>query len=245
MTYPTTEELNALNLSNLLPYIDARDTDEFMKPSGQQHFRLLAWLSTKYSNATIFDIGTWHGSSAVALSLNPNNTVYSFNVQQERQCDKTPFNVAFQIQDLLELERYAKTDFGDMSSIDKERYFPDMRTYRYLQYSPLVLVDVHNIETGNHDGVLEQKFYDLLVLVGFRGVAIFDDIHLTPETRKFWDGVTLEKMDVTHLGHSDFGAGTGIIFFDSQEVKTPKWKKLEPMNLGEIDANGRPKNWCD
>ena len=245
MTYPTIDELNAINLSHLQPFVDARDEVEFMKPAGQQHYRLLAWFSTKYNGANIFDIGTWHGSSAIALSYSSNNVVYSYDIAAQRSNTKTPFNVAFQIQDLLELERYAKTDLGDMSSIDKERYFPDMRTYRYLQYSPLVLIDVHNVETGNHDGVLEQQFYDLLVLVGFRGVAIFDDIHLTPETRKFWDGVTLEKMDVTHLGHGAWNAGTGIIFFDSQETKFPKWKKLESMNLGEIDANGRPKNWCD
>lgn len=237
MTYPTIDELNALNLSHLQPFIDARDEVEFMKPAGQQHYRLLAWFSTKYNGANIFDIGTWHGSSAIALSYSSNNVVYSYDIAAQRSNTKTPFNVAFQIQDLFELDRYAKTDFGDMSSIDKERYFPDMRTYRYLQYSPLVLVDVHN-GAGEHDGVLEQKFYDLLTLINFRGIAVFDDISLNDNMRKFWDGIVIDKIDVTHIGHGDFGAGTGIVDFGKAPVVVPKWEKL-------TSANGRPYNHVD
>lgn len=220
MTYPTTEELNALNLSNLLPYIDARDTDEFMKPSGQ-HYKLLAWLSTKYSNATIFDIGTWHGSSAVALSLNPNNTVYSFNVQQERQCDKTPFNVAFIIENLLEKNEYY---------IGK------------LKKSPLVVVDVHDVKTGEHNGALEWDFYMLLKEIGYTGIAVFDDVRLNDKMKTFWSNVSEHKEDVTYLGHGDWNAGTGIIDFS---------KKLS-MKFGdvaslptEVDANGRPLHHVD
>lgn len=221
MTYPTIDELNALNLSNLLPYIDARDTGEFTKPSGQQHYRLLAWLSTKYSNATIFDIGTWHGSSAVALSLNPNNTVYSFNVQQERQCDKTPFNVAFLIENLLERNEYY---------IGK------------LKKSPLVVVDVHDVKTGEHNGALEWDFYMLLKEIGYTGIAVFDDIRLNDKMKTFWSSVSEHKEDATHLGHGAWGAGTGIIDFGKKlSVKFGDVASLPT----EVDANGRPKNWCD
>lgn len=237
MTYPTIDELNAINLSHLQPFVDARDEAEFMKPAGQQHYRLLAWLSTQYNGANIFDIGTWHGSSAVALSYSSNNVVYSYDIAAQRSNTKTPFNVAFQIQDLLELERYAKTDFGDMSSIDKERYFPDMRTYRYLQYSPLVLVDVHN-SAGEHDGVLEQKFYDLLTLINFRGIAVFDDITLNDKMRAFASRIELPWQNVTHIGHGDFDAGTGIIDFSKKFTSLPKFEKL-------TSANCRPYNHVD
>ena len=232
---PTFEEVNTVNLQKLLPYVDARDTTEFLKPAGKTHYKLLAFLSTQFNNAELFDIGSWHGSSAVALSYNPNNVVYSFNVQNERQCEKNPFNVSYRIQDLLELKQFAKTDFSDMSVEDKQRYFPDFEMYTKLQYSPLVVIDVHNAQ-GIHDGVLEQQFYDLLKLVGFSGMAVFDDVQLNAEMRAFWDKVKEEKNDVTTIGHGDYGAGTGIVDFKNREIKLPKFKVLQ---------NGRPVDWVD
>lgn len=226
-------------LKTMTDFVDGTNVDEFLKPVGQ-HYQLLSQYAMGLNDSIIVDIGTWKGSSAVALSVNSSNTVYSFDILDQRGNRRTPFNVQYVIGDLLELLKYNpyKCNWGDLNEETLYQNWPMMRYWPILQKAKLIVVDVHNIETGNHDGVLEQKFYDLLVLVGFRGVAIFDDIHLTPETRKFWDGVTLEKMDITHLGHSDFGAGTGIVDFGKAPVVVPKWEKL-------TSANGRPYNHVD
>jgi hypothetical protein len=57
------------------------DVREFMGATGDQHYRLLAYLSTLYEGRDIIDIGTHKGSSALALSHNPNNRVLSFDIE--------------------------------------------------------------------------------------------------------------------------------------------------------------------
>lgn len=221
MTLPDKPTLDSLHLEDLLPFVDNRDRMEFVKNAGQQHFRLFAWLSQQYNNANIFDIGTFRGSSAVALSYNPKNTIYSFNVQNERQCDKTPFNVAFLIENLLERNEYY---------IGK------------LKKSPLVVVDVHDVKTGEHNGALEWDFYMLLKEIGYTGIAVFDDVRLNDKMKTFWSSVSEHKEDVTYLGHGDWNAGTGIIDFGKKlSVKFGDVASLPT----EVDANGRPKNWVD
>lgn len=213
LTLPDKHTLDVMHLEDLLQFVDTRDHLEFLKPAGSQHYRLLAWFSMQFNGIEIFDIGTWHGSSAVALSHNPKNTVFSFNVQQERQCEKNPFNVAFLIHDLLAVDSFYT---------DK------------LAKSPLVVIDVHNVDTGVHDGNLEGQFYSLLKRIGFGGIAVFDDVQLNEQMKTFWNSIPEPKSNITHLGHGDYGAGTGVVDFRSTKAK-----------INQLNTNGRPANWVD
>ena len=56
------------------------DVNEFYQPPGQQHYKLLGHLAKLINNSTIIDIGTHRGSSALALSTNPTNTIHSFDI---------------------------------------------------------------------------------------------------------------------------------------------------------------------
>ena len=56
------------------------DATEFYGPPGEQHYRLLGELASKFNNSIIIDIGTHRGSSALALSSNPTNTIHSFDI---------------------------------------------------------------------------------------------------------------------------------------------------------------------
>src|SRR5205085_1807573 len=83
--------------------------NDFFALPGKEHYRLLAYLSTIYDDITIVDIGTKHGSSALALSYNIKNKIISFDI-----CDavtnvkiKTRSNITFQIDNIFEsLDKY-------------------------------------------------------------------------------------------------------------------------------------------
>jgi hypothetical protein len=70
---------------------------------------------------------------------------------------------------------------------------------------PLVLLDV-----DPHDGIQERTLLRTLLDKKFMGAMVCDDIHLNPEMRSFWADVSLDKEDLTNIGH---WSGTGIIYF--------------------------------
>jgi predicted O-methyltransferase YrrM len=53
---------------------------EFYSHPGKEHYKLLSYFSTLFNNSNIIDIGTHLGHSALALSYNKSNTIYSFDI---------------------------------------------------------------------------------------------------------------------------------------------------------------------
>ena len=54
---------------------------EFKDVAGKEQYKLLSYLSAQFTGRHILDIGTGRGASALALSSNPTNTIYSFDIQ--------------------------------------------------------------------------------------------------------------------------------------------------------------------
>ena len=76
--------------------------DDFYKVPGNQHYMLLAYLSSLFDNKHIIEIGTHVGESAVALSYNKSNIVYTFDIidkvsQEKKQVE----NIKFIIGDIM------------------------------------------------------------------------------------------------------------------------------------------------
>jgi hypothetical protein len=79
------EELNAINLSK---YIKSTDDLGFPKgwfymDAGLEHYRLLTYISTLYNGVSLLDIGSYQGSSAIALSFNKKNKVISYDIEHQ------------------------------------------------------------------------------------------------------------------------------------------------------------------
>jgi len=141
--------------------------------SSKEHYRLLSYISEIYNNVTILDIGTLKGCSALALSTNKTNNIYSFNLTDQLELINIPKNIKFIIDDVIN---------GNYDDI--------------ILASPIILLDTF------HDGVFEQKFLDYLLYLNYKGSLLLDDIHLNNEMKFFWDGINLLKKDITYLGHS-------------------------------------------
>ena len=67
-----------------------------------EHYRLLAYLSTCYSNSTIIDLGTDKGCSALALSHNPSNHVISYDIEDRKVQPIDLPNIEFRLKDATE-----------------------------------------------------------------------------------------------------------------------------------------------
>ena len=142
-----------------------------------QHYPLLSYLSTKYNDTTLIEIGTFRGLGALALSYNLCNTVVSYDIENFREWDDFPKNIEFRIKDFLE----------DADSVLS---------------SPLIFFDAGTYAPNTEkDGCLENITYNFLKDNKYQGVLILDDIYISSETKSFWDSITTKKHDLTPVGH--------------------------------------------
>ncbi len=68
--------------------------------------------------------------------------------------------------------------------------------------APFILLDTY------HNGDFEREFMDKLHEIGYKGLIMFDDIHLNEHMRSFWEDIKDEKYDISHIGHH---SGTGLV----------------------------------
>jgi len=166
------------------------DAKEFFDKPGQQHYRLLAYISTLYNNQNIIDIGTHRGSSSMALAYNKTNTIHTFDIQDKVYDGiKDVNNITFHNEDLFD-----RTIFDKWKDV--------------ILACPIIFLDV-----DPHNGDMEYTLYNYLIDIKYKGFVICDDIWFFKEMRdKFWYKVPYTmRYDLTQLGH---WSGTGIIAFD-------------------------------
>lgn len=178
-----TEVVRATNIQSLVKYLFSAE-HEFEKLT--EHYTLLGYLSKQYPDGSLFlDIGTRRGNSAVAMSLNPNIHVDSYDINDyncKEQIKKD--NISFHIGNL----------FDDLTQV--------------LKYD-LILLDI-----DPHSGKIETDFIAFLKDNDWKGVLILDDIGPSWKTmNEMWNNIEdLDKYDVTKIAHA---SGTGIIDFNN------------------------------
>jgi SAM-dependent methyltransferase len=143
----------------------------FLNTGFVEHYQLLAYLSTRFDDATLFDIGTLKGYSALALSYNPANRVISYDIKDFKE--------------LEELEKLTYIDYRIGNALQDPE----------LLSSPLILLDTE------HDGTFENQVYAFLRQNRYKGLLILDDIYLNDAMKRFWHAIDLPKEDLTNIGH--------------------------------------------
>jgi hypothetical protein len=166
--------------------------EDFLKNEGDEHYKLLAFLSTLFKGRDIIDIGTYKGASALAPSYTPENTVYSFDSIRSFRLPSA-HNIQYVLRDLWD---------PLVRSVHEER----------LLGSAFIFLDI-----APHAGSQEFEFYQWLKAKKYKGFIIFDDIfHFQGMWDTLWTKIpNNEKLDLTHLGH---WSGTGLIHFASSEL---------------------------
>jgi len=182
------DSLNTLDYYNA--FCKSEPNSDIFGVSGQEHFKLLSFLSTKFNNSNILDIGTHAGQSSLALSYNSSNTVFSFDiVDQVKPYIKTASNIKFHLEDLFNKEVFDKWA-------------------NFILACPFIFLDV-----DPHNGFMETTFLSYLKDINYPGFVVCDDIWFFKEMRNnFWYKIEDKyRYDMTDLGH---WSGTGIVTFN-------------------------------
>jgi hypothetical protein len=162
-----------------------KETDDYYhQESGREHYRLLLFISSLLNREIIFDVGTNYALSAISLSRNLENKVFSYDI-----IDKFDQNF-----------KENKLNFDNLEFI-----IGDCREDKRLHECSFIFFD------AEHDGIFENQFYNHLVSINWKGLLLLDDIHLNSPMSSFWNNINQQdKYDLTNKGH---WTGTGIVHF--------------------------------
>jgi hypothetical protein len=166
-------EINSIDLNNLSNLVkNDEHRGYFLGNAGDEHYRLLAYISTLFDNVSLIDIGTYKGNSSIALSYNQTNTVHSFDLVDSKDLHSFPVNINYYLDDVL------KNEYKQL-----------------ILHSPFILLDT------DHDGTFEHKFHNYLIDIQYKGYLMLDDIKLNNEMQHYWNSITEEKYDISQMGH--------------------------------------------
>lgn len=156
----------------------------FLQEPGTNHYKLLAWVSSLFPGQVVMDIGTHYGCSSLAMSHAKDTRVISYDIQDLKRVHK-PWPE------------------------NCEYKIGDFRTDAATLGCPLIFIDV-----DPHDGIQEKKFHDFFIKSLYKGIVLWDDIHLSPSMKNWWSGIkeaSVTKIDLTPVGHV---SGTGMTIYD-------------------------------
>jgi hypothetical protein len=172
----STSGVKDFDLSDLQEYHQFSDEwfeGVWVLPAGITEYLLYAYLSHQVFGATILDIGTRSGGSAIALSSNPLNKVISF--------------------DIVEWPSYTQLH-KDNIELRIGNFMEDNIDYRR--------VDIIMIDVDPHDGLQEPPMLQFLLDKGWSGLLLLDDIGPPwPAIQSWWNSLPYEKYDLTDIGH--------------------------------------------
>ena len=101
----TLEELNRIDMSVYESYLKDSQIGDFVNWAGYEHYRLLNHICS--GKKLVYDIGTYKGSSAVAMSSA--KKVISYDIEDQLEAKK-PRNVTFKIGNALSDTNILKAD---------------------------------------------------------------------------------------------------------------------------------------
>jgi hypothetical protein len=131
------KEINEVDLEPYQQYLPDSLKSDFNKFGGIEHYRLLSLLSK--GKALVYDIGTYRGSSAVAMSSA--KKVVSYDILAQRTAKK-PKNVIFKIGEALEDDNILKADVILLDTYHDGGY--ENKFYSFLvkgEYKGVLIVD--------------------------------------------------------------------------------------------------------
>lgn len=198
----TLENILNLGVSFLNDNTNISYINDVQKLPGDEHYLFLAALGMQMKNKTIIELGTHNGRSAISLNYgnlknHNDNTIITYDINNfllPNIFDNT--NIIFKMDNLF-----------DNKTRDDNKEF--------ILSSDLIFIDV-----DPHEGVVEFEMYTWLKENNYKGLILFDDIHLGVGhlgvftgncMQQFWDKVDDKyKIDLTHVGHY---SGTGLVCF--------------------------------
>lgn len=164
--------------------------------SGKQEYKLYSYLSTLFNNTIILDLGTSHGTSALALSHNNNNNIISYDIVD---CIKNINHIIYSKQNIKFLIKNVLDDLNE----------------DFLKNIKFIVIDI------DHYGDTEKHIIDKLYELKFSGIILLDDVFYHPDNKinkcmkQLWNNLNYENttnLDVSKYGH---WSGTGLLLMNT------------------------------
>jgi hypothetical protein len=134
------KELNKIDLSEYQEYLSEGMKVDFNKWAGYEHYRLLNYLCR--GKKLVFDIGTYRGSSAIAMSSA--KKVISYDVKNHRDCKK-PSNVTFKLGDAMQDKNLLNADVILLDTFHDGEYENDFYDFIKGRFKGVLVIDDINV----------------------------------------------------------------------------------------------------
>jgi hypothetical protein len=178
------QTLDALDMQSLVEKITVYQ-EYFTLPAGQEHYRLLRHIASQI-DGNITELGTHAATSVVAMSSTAKKHIVTYDIIDEKHRSYEDLdNVTFRL-----------------CEFDEDAGYKD-----FILNSKMIFID------APHDGTFETRVYNWLKANNYKGLTIWDDIHLNDPMKTFWSMVDLPKQDISKYGHI---TGTGAIYFGDE-----------------------------
>lgn len=165
----TREQLNDIDLSKFNPFLHESVKGNFHQGAGSEHYRLLTEISK--GKKLVYDIGTYRGASAVALSNA--DKVVTYDIESHLVCE-LPKNVTAKIGDCLAKD-LLKADLILLDTFHNGDFEWDF--YDYLtanNYKGLLMLDdiYLNLPMINFWNGIKREKQDLTPIGHYSGTGI-------------------------------------------------------------------------
>ena len=212
------QKVRKIDLSHFVDNITREDLKKWINaPAGYSHYKLLAHVAQQLNDSLIIDIGTHHGLSCLALSVNEKNKVITYDISDQKFGSIIPDNVERRVGNIFDLK-------GESILLDADFIFLDTA----------------------HLGDFELQVYEYLRDNNYKGFIIYDDIHFSNEMVNFWNKIPNDiKTDLTYMGHGEgrgqnpdvpgIMAGTGMVDFNNKVKLADKEEDRDPLTDSEKD----------
>lgn len=154
------DTINKVDLTSTLPLIDRDFIKTYNEPAGQEHYKLLAYIGSLVNGQDILDVGTYRGYSAIAFSINKNNmiTTYDINNQHNRSNGS---NIEFRIGEATSFEKYKSTPVILLDTYHDGVYETEFINHlRLIRWNGvLIMDDIHEFKALERlfDSLPEEK----------------------------------------------------------------------------------------
>jgi hypothetical protein len=145
-----------------------------------------------------------HRLLAFLSTFFPNETIFDIGTHYGNSA------LAMSYEPLVNVVTYDIFNFNRIVNAPKNIEFciGDFRNDSRVLSSPLILIDV-----DPHDAIQEKQFHEFFLDTKYKGIVLWDDIHLYESMQAWWDSIDTKqviKIDLTAVGHA---TGTGMIIY--------------------------------
>jgi len=138
------QKIMSMDLDYYANLIRAEEFHHYFKlAAGEEHYQLLAFLSTQFQDSILIDIGTYKGASALALAYNSSNSVISYDIVSSVALKARPMNIEFRVGNVLDdMDLLLKAPVIFLDADHKTKF--ENKVYQALvdhSYSGLLLLD--------------------------------------------------------------------------------------------------------